>query len=68
MIPAHYPDGVIVFTLPRVRCAPVPLVLVGSAAFVSLVTGIQRVRRTSDFTPFFLQSCKSLLQSQITLV
>lgn len=38
MISAYYPDAVSVFTLPRVRRAPVPLGLVGSAAFVSLVT------------------------------
>lgn len=58
MISAYYPDAVSVFTLPRVRCAPVPLGLVGSAAFVSLVTWgvggveIQQIRRTSNFTPF----------------
>lgn len=38
MISAYYPDAVSVFTLPRERCVPVPLGLVGSAAFVSLVT------------------------------
>ncbi|CAG11494.1 unnamed protein product [Tetraodon nigroviridis] len=59
-IPAYCPDAVSVFTLPRVRCAPV-MVLVGSAAFVSLVTRIQWIRHTSDFPPFSPQSCKSLL-------